>query len=153
MEKDAIIQEIGKTAKEYLAQQGLVLFEVLSHYEGSDLVLRILVDRPEGGITIQECAQVNKGIRALLDEKNIIPRGYLLEVSSPGIDRPLKTKDDFFRCQNRMVKFFLNTAVEGKVEWDGVITQVTEEQVSLACQDRTLQIPLTYINKAKQLIE
>jgi ribosome maturation factor RimP len=151
VDRQAVIAEIQGLLGGYLAGQGIDLIEIVHRYEGRDLVLRLLVDRPEGGITIGECASLNTRISSLLDEKNLLESRYILEVSSPGLDRPLKTRDDFRRCLNRKAKFFLATPVDGKLEWDGVIIKAEEDALYLDAQGRVLEIPLANINKAKQI--
>ena len=71
-----------------------------------------MADRPEGGIRLGECSQLNRGIGALLDEKDFLSGRYILEVSSPGLDRPLKTKNDLSRKINCEAHFFLNEEVK-----------------------------------------
>lgn len=136
---------------DYLKARNLELVDLSFRYEGRDLILRVLADRPEGGITLGECGALNRELGILLDERNIIDSSYTLEVSSPGIDRPLKTKNDFSRSMNKKAKFFLNDMVDGKLEWDGVITGVTNEAVFINSGIAALEIPLSRVVKAKLL--
>ncbi|MBU1727575.1 MAG: ribosome maturation factor RimP [Candidatus Omnitrophica bacterium] len=152
MDKQLIIEELKKIIGDYLVAKGLDLVDLIYRYEGRDLYLRILADRPEGGITIDECTNLNRQISAVLDEKDIFEASYILEVSSPGLDRPLKTEKDFLRCLGRQAKFFLIEPVNGKIEWDGIIKKVENESVLIDVKAEVLEIPLTKINKAKQII-
>lgn len=152
MDKQEIIAELQSSIGDYLKNCGLQLVELVYRYEGRDLFLRILVDRPEGGITLDECTRLNDEISVLLDAKDIIKDNYVLEVSSPGIDRPLFNKDDFNRCRNKKVKFFLKELIAGKLEWDGVINKVDEDLVTIDINGKILEIPISKINKAKQII-
>ncbi len=77
---------------------------------------------------------------------------YILEVSSPGLDRPLKTKSDFLRCINRKAKFFLLESIKGKIELDGIITKVEDDSVYIDIDGDIIEIPLVKVNKAKQLL-
>ena len=115
-------------------------------------MLKLLVHRRDGGISLGDCASLNQRLGDLLDTHNIIQGSYVLEVSSPGLDRPLKTKNDFLRCLDKEVKLFLNEAINGKIEIDGVIYKVKDELVIIDTRDGTLQIPLSKIVKAKQII-
>lgn len=151
MDKEAIIAELKLMIDEYLKNQGLELFDLIYRFEGSDLVLRILADRPQGGITLDDCAYLNSEIGRMLDEKNILQQGYILEVSSPGIDRPLKTKNDFLRSLNKKVKFFLNDKINGKLELDGDITGVTDTSVYVGIKGERVEIPLSAITKGKRI--
>ena len=144
--------DLKNILEDFLRRQNLDLIEVIHRYEGKDLVLRILLDKPEGGISIGECAGLNRAISGLLDEKNILQDRYILEVSSPGLDRPLKTQNDFSRCLNKQVKFFLSDFINGKLEWDGVIAKVSEGMLYVHTAAGTIEVPLDKINKAKRII-
>jgi ribosome maturation factor RimP len=146
------IIELENFFKEYLRSERLDLVEFIYRYEGRNLILRLLIDKPEGGIILDECAELNNKIGRILDEKNLIQDNYILEVSSPGLDRPLKTRNDFSRCINRQVKFFLSETINGKIEIDGIIKEVQEEAVSVDSQNGIILIAFSKINKAKQII-
>ncbi len=154
MDRQAVVVELEGLAGDYLRGEGVDLIEVIHRYEGRDLVLRLLVDRPEGGISLGECARLNREISRMMEERNVLAdERYILEVSSPGLDRPLKTKKDFARCINRKARFFLNIPVNGKSEWDGIITRMDGDVLYIDMQGSSLEIPLANINKAKQIIE
>jgi ribosome maturation factor RimP len=152
MANEALISELNLLLKDYLASLNFVLVDIISRYEGKDLFLRILADRPQGGINLDECAGLNRAIGGLLDEKDIIKERYTLEVSSPGLDRPLKTREDFSRLLNKKAKFFLSEVINGKLEWDGLINKVSEESVSVATEDGMIEVPIIKINKAQLII-
>lgn len=152
MDRQEIIAELKNIIGDYLKIQGLDLVDLVYRHEGRDLILRILVDKPEGGITIGECANLNERISNLLDEKDILQTRYIIEVSSPGLDRALKTKNDFLRCINRRVRFFLNELIDGKIELEGLISKVENDSVYIEVRNELIEIPLTKINKAKQVI-
>jgi len=152
MDKELLFAELKELIGNFLQDQGLDLVDLIYRYEGRDLFLKILVDKPEGGINLDECAYLNQTIGALLDEKNILQNRYMLEVSSPGLDRPLRTKNEFSRCLNKQVRVFLNTAVGGRIEWEGSVKSVDDEGVYLDIDDGIIKIELSKINKAKQII-
>jgi len=152
MDRRAVINELKSVLSDFLKIQELDLVDLIYRYEGRDLILRILVDKPEGGITLEECTQLNRQISDILDEKDLLQTRYVLEVSSPGLDRNLKTKSDFRRCLNRRVRFFLNEAVNGKIEWEGIITAVKDDVLYIDISGQTLEIPLSKITKAKQIV-
>ncbi len=153
MDKQELIAELTGIIGDYLKNQGLDLVELIYRQEGRDFVLRILVDRPEGGITIGECAGLNTQISNLLDEKDILQARYILEVASPGLDRPLKAKSDFMRCINRRARFFFNEPINGKLEIEGLINKIEGDSVYIENENGIIEAPLTKINKAKQVIE
>ena len=152
MNRQEVISELENIIGDYLKVQGLELVDLIHRYEGRDLVLRILADRPEGGINLGECARLNIEISAILDEKDILQTRYMLEVSSPGIDRPLTTERDFSRCVNRRARFFFNESVNGKLELEGTIIKVEDGVVFIDVEGESIDVPLAKINKAKQVI-
>lgn len=152
MLKQEIIDELKHIIGDYLKGHGLETIDLIYRYEGKDLLLRVLVDKPEGGITLDECAYINSHIGQILEHKNILNTRYTLEVSSPGLDRPLLNKNDFLRCINKNVKIFLNAPVNEKIEWDGKITKVEGDAVFMDTKGTTIEIPLAKIRKAKQII-
>lgn len=116
------------------------------------LMIRFLVDKPSGGITLSECALLNERLSGLLDEEEFIDQGYVLEVSSPGIDRALQEKNDFVRASGRKVRIFLGDPIEKKTEISGIIGEVGDEFLSLKTDERIVKVPFNKIKKAKQVI-
>jgi len=145
-------EELKALIGEHLKLQGLELVDCIFRYEGSDLILRILVDRPGGGIALGECARLNREISQMLDEKEIVSERHILEVSSPGLDRPLRTKSDFLRCVGRKARFFLKSPLSGKIEIEGAITKTEGESVYVDLSGESLEVPLAVINMAKQIV-
>jgi len=152
MDRQEIIAQLQNIIGDYLKIQGLDLVDLIYRHEGRDLILRILVDRPEGGITLGECAGLNIQISNLLDEKEILQTRCILEVSSPGLDRALKTKNDFLRCVSKKARFFLNESINGKIELEGLISKVENDSVYIESRNEIIEIPLRKLNKAKQVI-
>jgi ribosome maturation factor RimP len=152
MDRDALIAEFKIFLNDFLKTRDLDLIDVIHRYEGRDLVLRLLVDKPDGGITLGECALLNRELGNIMDEKNILQERCILEVSSPGLDRPLATENDFRRSLNKNVKFLLNENISGKLEWDGIVKSASSEKVNIETAGGNLEIPLAKINKAKPII-
>ena len=152
MEKDNLASQVENLIETYLINQGFELIEFSCRQQGGDLMVRILADRLEGGISINECSRINREVGAMLDEKNVIEQHYILEVFSPGLDRPLATQKDFLRNLNKPARFFLNDLVEGKIELEGIIRNADAENVYIDKDKKTITIPLSKINKAKQII-
>lgn len=153
MDRYEIIQELKGVIGDYLGKCGLDLVDLTYRYEGRNLFLRVLLDKPEGGISLDDCAQLNNEISVILDEKNILKERYILEVSSPGLDRSLIEKKDFLRCIDREVKIFLKEPMGGKTEIDGLLIKVEEDTVGVDTASGIMYIPLAKINKAKQIIK
>lgn len=144
-----ILVQLNKIIGENLAENNFELVEFTHRYEGKDLVFRLLVDKPQGGITMGECASLNRSLGQLLYEKDIIPVRYSLEISSPGLDRTLMSRKDFIRCLNKQAVFFFNDLVNGKLQAQGRITSAGDTSIFIDDSGQVLEIPLTKINKAK----
>lgn len=152
MDRQGLINELRVIIGDFLKNQNLDLVDIIYRYEGRGLVLRVLVDKPEGGITLDECAGLNNEISRILDEKDMLQQRYILEVSSPGLDRPLNSKNDFLRCINKRVRVFLNEPINAKLELDGVITEIKDDSVYIDIIGETIEVPLSKITKAKQIV-
>jgi ribosome maturation factor RimP len=152
MDRQEILTQLEGLIGEYLKAQGYELVELIYRYEGRDLYLRVLADRAEGGITLDECSSLNSGIGAMLDEKNLVDARYILEVSSPGLDRPLRTKADFLRCLNRRARLFLRESLEGRSEIEGLIKGLAGDNVVVEEGAKSTEVPLSKISKARQII-
>jgi ribosome maturation factor RimP len=103
MAKIDVSQAVADLATTLLASQGMELVDLEYKREGRDMVLRLFIDKP-GGVTLDDCAAVNRELSEILDVEDIITSHYLLEVSSPGLNRPLKKPADYERYRGRLVK-------------------------------------------------
>lgn len=153
---ESLNEKVLEVIKPILDEEEIVLVGLSIRRQGQDMYLQILADRHTGGITIDECSSLNKRIGDALTTRDLIPTHYILEVSSPGLDRPLKTMQDFLRTMGREVRFFLSEPVENKIEYVGIIKRVEGDVVTIEShlQSRLIEIdlPLNKINKAKQVI-
>ncbi|RII27275.1 MAG: ribosome maturation factor [Geobacter sp.] len=103
MSKVDVASRVMDLSRPLLASQGLELVELEFKKEGRDMVLRLFIDR-EGGINLDDCASVSRELSELLDVEDVIPENYTLEVSSPGLNRPLKKPSDYERYRGRLIK-------------------------------------------------
>jgi ribosome maturation factor RimP len=103
MAKIDVSQAVTDLATALLTSQGMELVDLEYKREGRDMVLRLFVDKP-GGVTLDDCAAVNRELSEILDVEDIIASHYILEVSSPGLNRPLKRPADYERYRGRLVK-------------------------------------------------
>jgi len=113
-------------------------------------LLRIFVDT-EGGITLKHCERISREVSDLLDQKDLIDGKYRLEVSSPGIDRPLKTERDFQRNLNRNVRVKFFNQDEEEMQLEGKIKIVENKMIFLEVENRDIAVPLEKITLAKIL--
>ena len=117
-----------------LKNEGCELWDVEYVKEGSDMYLRVYADK-DGGITIDNCANINRALSDKLDEDDFIDGAYILEVSSPGLTRKLKRDRDFEKSIGRLVYAKLYKAVDGIKEFTGHLKSFTASTVTLRLND------------------
>ncbi len=150
--REEIEFKITDLLKPFLQEFNLVLVDLTVKRRPRDYDIEVILDRPAGGITLDECVLVNKLLRERLEAENSMSEDYILEVSSPGLDRPLKTPQDFLRVTNRMVRFYLTAPVHNKLEQVGLVSKADAANVMIISDCGEVTIPLNTINKAVQII-
>lgn len=149
---EALREEILFMLEPFFVSRGFELVAVDLVRGGREHTVKVLADRPQGGITIDECALLNQGIRELLDNANILDGDYALEVSSPGMDRPLLCFKDFLRACGKEVTVYLKEPIAGRLEYQGTIEKVDAEGICLKSEGAQVMIAFRSINKGKQVI-
>lgn len=152
MELERIIESIKKELKKILDSYGVELVEISIKGQSNSRVLHILVDKLSG-INISECAQINREIGAIIEEKALMDGKYLLEVSSPGLDRLLKEKRDFVKVIGQSVEIWLKESVNGQKFLSVRVVSVEDEIIVVENKkgDKA-NIPYNLINKARRLL-
>ena len=125
-----IEQKSEKLLEPILAENEFELVDVEYVQEGKDWYLRAYIDK-EGGITVNDCELVSRAFEVKLDEGDFIPDAYILEVSSPGLTRPLKKERDYKRNLGRPVEVHLYKAVDKEKDFVGLLDSYDEEKVVL----------------------
>ena len=116
-------------------------------------LVRVFIDK-DGGVTLEDCALFSRAVSALLDVEDPIPSAYTLEVSSPGLDRPLKGLADFQRSVGKLCRVTVKEPVEGRTFYIGRIRDVQGEVITLLTdKEREVQVPFRMISKARLEIE
>lgn len=153
MNKAAIEQKVEGILGPLLEGEGLSLVDIEYTRERSGWVLRVLIDRKEG-ITLDDCARVSREFGQLLDVEDIIPTSYRLEVSSPGLDRPLKKEEDFVKYSGRRVRIKTKDQVSGRRNFKGALLDCTEGKIMVKVDgSEVFTIPLSSILKANLEVE
>ncbi len=120
---------------------------------GRQRLLRVYIDRPEG-ISHADCQRVSEQLSVVLDVEELVPGpGYVLEVSSPGLDRRLRNPAEFERFVGRKARISLTEPVENSTFYEGRLAGVTDGMVRLEIKDRVLLLPLERIRKANLVVE
>lgn len=128
--------------------QGLGYEWVGAEFDGHQRVLRIYIDTPEG-VTLEDCSKVSYQVSGVLDVEDPIPGRYQLEVSSPGLDRPLYTLEHFERFKGAMVRLQLSSALDGRRRFKARLAGVEGREVLLLEDGRNYRIPFDLIEKAR----
>lgn len=142
--KASILQEmLGPT----VVAMGYELWGIEHQSRGREVLLRVYIDS-ENGITVDDCALVSHQLSGVLDVEDPIAGEYRLEVSSPGMDRPLFTLEQFRRFVGSDVKVRLRSAFDGRRKFSGRLMAVEEEDVVVAVDEHEYLLPLEQIEKA-----
>jgi len=132
---------------------GLELVDVTFTSEFGRRILRICIDKP-GGVTVEDCEKVSRELGTVLDVEDPIPQNYNLEVSSPGLDRPLKTEKDFARFSGKRARIRSKEPIDGRRNFKATIDSVSNGEVSVTDFDgRKFTIAISNIDRAKLEIE
>jgi len=153
MNKELIIQRVKEIAGQAAAESGIELVHVEMAGTNRDAVLRIYIDK-EGGVTLDDCASVSQKTETVLDAEDLIPSRYVLEVSSPGVERQLYSLKDFERFMGQLVKVKTKTDIDGQKVFVGTIDSVEDGTVVVHDRARgTVHIPYVDVEKANLKID
>ena len=130
-----------------VAGEGCELVDLVYQREPHGWVLRVYLDRP-GGVTIADCQAISRQIGDVLEAKDVMRHAYNLEVSSPGLNRPLKKAADFERFAGQRVRIKMRGPLDGRRNFLGRLIGCTDGLVSLDVDGASLQFPLEGISKA-----
>ena len=127
-------QKTEKLLEPILEANHFELVDVEYVKEGGSWYLRAYIDKP-GGITVDDCEIVNRALGDLLDEHDFIEESYILEVSSPGLGRPLKKEKDYARSLGEEVEIRTYRAIDRQKEFEGILKSYDENTVTIAYED------------------
>lgn len=147
MEQRELIKQLWAIVEPVVAHQGLELVELEFQREPRGWVLRLYIDRQDGGVTLDDCTLVSREVSDLLDAKDPIEHPYNLEVSSPGPERPLRKPEDFQRWCGRQVKVKWWGA--GRKVLQGTLLGLKDEVLEIETPAGIQRIPLSEIARAR----
>jgi ribosome maturation factor RimP len=161
MRKD--VQNLWNLVEPYVKDAGFDLVEVHSGREQSGWVVRLFIDRipdlrvphsdatlplPEDTVTLENCERVSRDVSAALDVADLITHAYQLEVSSPGLDRPLRRELDFARFAGHEARIRLTEGVDGRRNFSGHLRGAHDGIVEIDCDGRVYHLPIVDVAKA-----
>lgn len=152
MKFNPLLEEVRQVAEPILQSEGLELVDLEYQREAQGWVLRFYIDR-EDGVTVEDCAEVSGELGAVLEVRDLIANPYVLEVSSPGLTRPLKKPEDFNKFRNHLIKMKTFEPIEGRRNFKGILLGLNGEKVRLEMEGQLYEIPLEGVAKANLEIE
>lgn len=154
------VERIRELAAGIAVAYGLEVFDVSYDREGGTFVLRVVLDKPgpsataEDSVSLEHCAKVSEELSAVLDVEDVVPDAYTLEVSSPGLDRPLRTRDDFQRFAGRLAKIVTAEPIARQTAFAGHLRGVEGDDVLFENEGgRLVRLPLGLIRRARLEVE
>ncbi len=147
-----IVALVTEWMEEILQGSDVELVDVEYVREHAAWVLRVFLDKP-GGIDLEDCQRVSEVLDKKLDEEDPIAGAYSLEVSSPGLERPLKKAADFERFAGKRVQIRTYSGIYGRKRFEGTLEGLKGESVLLKWEGETIEIPLELVSKANLALE
>jgi ribosome maturation factor RimP len=154
------LEQIRAIAERVAATRGLVIWDIQSRRETTGHVVRVFIDRPgpaataEESVSIEDCEQINREIGTILDVEDPLPFAYVLEVSSPGLNRPLRDITEYKRFTGRLAKVVVREAVDNQKAFEGRLRGVENNDVLLeAPNGRMHRLPMRLIARGRLEVE
>lgn len=119
---------------------------------GKTRILQIMADRPEGGIEVDDCGQISTVVSAVLDVEDPIEDAYVLEVSSPGIDRPLTRMKDFDTWAGHEARLETDELIDGRRRFKGVLAGTEGDEVLIEIEEGTIGLKFDWLSDAKLVL-
>lgn len=154
-----VLETVRPIIEEILSTMNKELVDLEYVKEGKNWYLRVFADNPEGGIDIEDCAKISEALSEAFDAINPdpFPDAYYLEVSSPGVERPLKTKEDFQQAIGSFVHLDYYAPIHGEKYHEGTLLTITdtdyELEVMIKTRKKQLLIPKDKVSKARLAVK
>ncbi len=142
------LEQITIMAEKFTKESQLELVDVQFNKEGGAWFLRVYIDNLQGEISTEDCAVVNRKLSDYLDELDPIEQQYFLEVSSPGVERPLKRPDDFSRFKGHLIRVNTYSKINGRKVFIGTLEGLEDGVLTLLDEDTEEVVSLPYDNVA-----
>ena len=147
MDTQEVVRRAWRELEPHLVEQGFELVELEIAGQGGRGVLRLYVDRPSG-VTIGDCVAVSQLLNPILDAAEFISESYVLEVSSPGTDRPVRKPEDFRRFAGERIVLKSALPVNGRKKFNGVLRGLVDGAVSVECDGYIYAIAIENVQRA-----
>jgi ribosome maturation factor RimP len=153
MSFESLKDKIREIIEPLVNDLGVELYDIELNKMRGKALLRVFIEK-EGGVTIDDCEMVSREIEAILDVEDPIPYSYILEVSSPGLDRPLKKPGDFKRHSGKTVRVITQEPIDRQTFFVGKLVDAGDVDIVLLLQrDKKITIPYRNISRARLEVE
>lgn len=149
MENRELVRRVWEALEGDLAQMGYEIVEIEYARYGGAPVLRFFIDKPGGGVTLDDCTAASQLLSPLLDRLDLLQAKYLLEVSSPGLDRPVRRPADFLRFVGEPIRVKSLAPVEGRSAFRGVLNGFEDGLISVECDGQMRRIHIENLKSAR----
>lgn len=147
-----IAKLVRELVEETVEKMDIELIDVEFGREGPRNFLRLYIDK-KGGVSLDDCERVSKAAEPLIDAKDPIDGSYVFEVSSPGLDRPLKTEKDFIRYEGELVEVRLYKQLDGKKSFEGKLIGLKNGKISIMSEACEMDFDTEDVSLVKRLIK
>jgi ribosome maturation factor RimP len=147
-----IVDHVSAIADPILSNEGMELVEIEYRRESKGWVLRLYIDK-EDGVTLDDCTRMSQEVGRSLDVEDFILTSYTLEVSSPGLDRPLRKEKDFVKYRDHTIKLKTIDPIEHRRQFKGKLLGITGHRIEIEMDGGVVQIPLSNLAKANLEID
>jgi ribosome maturation factor RimP len=154
------LERIREIAGRVAGEHGLLIDDVTMRREGKEAVLRVVLDRPgpgaapEDSVSHADCERVSRELEAILDVEDLVPDRFTLEVSSPGLDRPLRSADDYRRFAGRLAKLVTREPINRQTAFAGRLRGMEGDDVLFESEGgKLVRVPLALISRARLEVE
>lgn len=148
MDLQTILEKVEDLLAPIFGHMGYELIERELQMEGGRWVLRLYIDKPEG-VTIDDCERASRGVEDVIEIEGLVPQAYALEVSSPGINRPLRRREDFERFQGSTIRLKTREPIAGRSNYKGTLEKLDGDEIVMDVEGRRYRIPYRLLARAR----
>jgi len=146
--REELVRRFWSRFEADIVEQGYELVEVEIAGQGGVRILRIYLDKAEGGIGLDDCTAVSQLLNPLLDAEDFISDNYILEVSSPGFDRPVRKPTDFVRYAGEAITVLTHSPIQGQKKFVGTLRGFEDGLIQVDCEGTLYEIHIENLRKA-----